>query len=204
MQFRNLAFSICTLLIFLTISSCQTEVKEEPSVGVNKNESEQTKYGTFKRYHHKKGSYSLLVPEDWKINKKKKAGCAFVSPNENESDNFQEFFDIYIKSGRFIKNEKGEMEAENLSSKDWLMNHFEVLKYDLPALKIEEQGTILINDKEAAYLSFLKKKKGVSYKTTVYLLSTNNKAYIITSIIDVSKQPFYKPRISKMIKSLKF
>jgi len=164
----------------------------------------ETDAGPFKKYFHKKGKYSLLVPIDWKINKKKQDGCAFISKRENDTDSFKEFLDIYVKEGRYIKNTAGVMEAENLSSAVWLERHFEVLRYGDPSIVVKESGSLMINGERAFFRSFIKEKDNVTYETVIYLLSSNNKAYIITLILDETKKTFYEPKFSEMIRSLKF
>jgi len=203
MHFKKNQLFLLFIIVITCLIACQSTEKEiknqedSPSVV-------QTKLGPFKKYYHKKGKYSLLVPEQWQIAKKKREGCGFISNKENSGDSFKEFLEIYVKAGRYVKDKNGDMVDENLSSEDWLQQHFEILKYGDPSLKVNERGTTIINGKNAPFLTFLKIEDNISYETAIYLLSENNKAHIITTISESTKKTFYDPRFKEMIGSLKF
>jgi len=202
MHFRFYSTFILSISFLVLIFSCNSE-DNSSSLAEKDKSLVSSKYGHFKRYHHKKGKYNLLVPEGWKIDKKKKEGCAFISTKENSTDRFKEFLDVYIKEGKFIQGDDG-MIAENLSSEDWLDNHINVLRDSDKSIEISSSGLVSLNGNKAPYKSFLKEKNGITYETTVYLLSQDNRAYIVTSILDISKKTFYAPRFRKMIESINF
>lgn len=202
MQIKLRTVFIPLIALFLTFNACQSDTKQTSNEEITL-ETVKTKLGTFKEYYHKKGKYSLLVPEEWKIDKKKKEGCSFISNRENASDNFKEFLDIYIKNGNFVKDDKGNLKPENLSSKEWLNAHFDILSQSDNTIEINDEGILKVNEDVAAYKSFNKSSKGRTYQTTVYLISKDNKAYILTTIVDNSKNTFYAPRFKIMIESLK-
>lgn len=198
---KNQLFSLF-ILIALCFSSCKSDSNSE-KIQKKPEKVFETNLGTFKKYTHKKGKYSLLVPENWKVDKKKKEGCGFISAKENPSDSFKEFLDIYVKAGGFVKNQEGEMVAENLTSEEWLLKHFEVLMYSNPSFDINDRGNIEIGASKVPFITFLKEKDDITYETAIYLLAKDNRAYIITTILDLTKKTFYEPRFKEMIKSLR-
>jgi eukaryotic-like serine/threonine-protein kinase len=154
--------------------------------------------GNFLTYVNPQDEFKIQYPSNWEkiqfsrgiIEENRSILVNFISPLENASDVFREYFII----------EKGNLTSHS-SVKQYVDMHINIKK-TLPNFKLIESSPILVADKPAYRIVFTYSNPEVgTTKTMEILVASADKIYLLSFNADIEKYSDYVLAIDRMIKS---